>query len=122
MAALRFSFLALMMLSPASVHAQVSDCSGAATQLDANFCAKAGWESADGDLNGLWRVLKPLADKAGWGGRLLTEQRAWLGRRDGTCDAERSQYAGGSIAPLVYWQCMERLTRQRNAEFRSMIR
>ncbi|MEM6306131.1 MAG: lysozyme inhibitor LprI family protein [Pseudomonadota bacterium] len=102
--------------------AQVTSCSTAATQLDANFCAKAAWEDADRELNGLWRVLKPRADQAGWGGRLLTEQRAWIARRDGTCEAERAEYGGGSIAPMVYWRCMERLTRARNSEFLNMMR
>lgn len=102
------------------VAAQVSlECSGQQTQLDMNFCAKAGWEISDGELNAIWRVVKPQADARGQGERLLNEQRGWLAVRDTTCERERDQYAGGSIAGMVYWQCMDRMTIQRNAELRA---
>lgn len=98
------------------------DCSHATTQSDAGFCARAGWELSDAELNRLWGVVKPAADRVGTGAALLTAQRAWLRYRDATCDGERDQYAGGSIAPQIYWSCMDRLTMQRNAELRAMVR
>lgn len=97
------------------------DCSNAGAQIDMNFCARAGWDISDAELNRLWREVKPAADARGRGQALLDAQRAWLRYRDATCEAERDQYAGGSIAPLVYWQCMDRLTIRRNAELRAMF-
>ena len=111
--------LAALAAPPAAAQTSV-DCSRQQTQLDMNFCARSGWEVADGELNRLWSVVKPAADRRGQGAALLQAQRAWLRYRDATCEAERDGYAGGSIAPLVYWQCMDRLTIARNAELRAM--
>lgn len=104
-----------------AAQAQVSiDCSTQPTQLDATFCAKAGWEVSDDELNRLWSVVKPAADRRGTGAALLDAQRGWLRYRDATCAGERDEYAGGSIADMVYWQCMDRLTIGRNAELRAL--
>ncbi|MGB7244231.1 MAG: lysozyme inhibitor LprI family protein [Sulfitobacter sp.] len=112
----------LGMFAAASVSAQnYRDCSNALSQLDATFCAKEGWEAVDAELNALWRIIKPQADAAGWGQSLLNEQRGWLKYRDAICEGERAQFQGGSIAPQVYWSCMDRLTRIRNYEFRSLL-
>jgi uncharacterized protein YecT (DUF1311 family) len=101
--------------------AQRVDCTLLATQLDMNECSNANWGIADAELNRLWGILKPAADAQGQGDALLTQQRAWLGERDRRCEAERDQFAGGSIAPLVFWNCMEARTLERNREFRTML-
>ena len=111
----------LMILLAAPAAGQVSiDCSDRQTQLDLNFCARDGWGVSDAELNRLWAEVKPAADRRGFGAELLAEQRAWLRRRDATCEADRDGYAGGSIAPMIYWQCMDRQTIARNAELRAM--
>ncbi|WP_159090020.1 MULTISPECIES: lysozyme inhibitor LprI family protein [Ruegeria] len=97
-------------LLPVTTYAQ-SHCNGH-TQLDLNFCAKEKWEIADQELNRLWSEIKPLSDTRGDGQALLTEQRAWLKRRDATCDTELE--SDGSAAPMFYWACMEEQTLQRN--------
>ncbi|WP_298430888.1 lysozyme inhibitor LprI family protein [uncultured Jannaschia sp.] len=111
--------LATLMALPAAAQTSV-DCSNRATQLDMNFCARDGWGVSDAELNRLWAEVKPLADRQGSGAALLDEQRAWLRRRDATCEGERDSYAGGSIAPLVYWQCMDRMTIARNDVLRAL--
>lgn len=98
--------------------AAAQSCQGT-TQRDANLCAMERWEASDAELNRLWKVLKPAADGAGWGERLLSEQRSWLARRDATCDGELQ--GGGSAAPMFYWSCMDEMTKARNAEFRGMM-
>ncbi|RBW60190.1 lysozyme inhibitor LprI family protein [Ruegeria sp. A3M17] len=98
------------MLLPSAAFAQ-SHCEGH-TQLDLNFCAKEKWEVADQELNRLWSEVKPASDTRGDGQTLLTEQRAWLKRRDATCDLELE--SDGSAAPMFYWACMEEQTLQRN--------
>ena len=100
----------LLALGPTAALAQ-SSCGGN-TQIDANFCAKEKWEIADRELNRLWKQVKPVADARGTGQALLNEQRAWLKRRDATCDRELQ--GGGSAAAMFYWACMEDLTLKRN--------
>ena len=118
---MRGLLIAAALLAAAPAIAQTSiDCSSRPTQTDMNVCARDGWNASDADLNRLWSQVKSAADRRGTGAALLAEQRAWLRRRDATCEAERNQYAGGSIAPMIYWQCMDRLTIRRNAELRAM--
>lgn len=107
----------LLLLSAAPATAQTSlDCSAMRTQVELTDCARQGAEIADAELNRLWSIAKPRADAQGIGAELLNQQRAWLVYRDTTCEFERDQYAGGSIAPMVYYQCIDRMTLWRNAE------
>ncbi|SIT03992.1 Uncharacterized conserved protein YecT, DUF1311 family [Roseivivax lentus] len=117
---MRHLICALAMLVPSVGAAQQFDCARDQTQMALNWCASQDWAVADAELNRLWRIVKPRADAAGWGQSLLTEQRAWLKTRDARCEAERDRYAGGSIAPLVYYSCMEEMTLRRNDDFRAM--
>ncbi|MGR3760325.1 lysozyme inhibitor LprI family protein [Roseobacteraceae bacterium NS-SX3] len=103
-------------LYPAAAAAQ-SSCGGQ-TQIDANFCAKERWEAADRELNRLWKQVKPVADARGTGRALLAEQRAWLKRRDASCEPEL--HSGGSAAHMFYWACMEEETLMRNHTLRAM--
>ena len=115
-----FSVLASMIAGGA--YAQSAPCDRTMPQIDLNQCAADAWRVQDAELNRLWGIVKPAADARGQGQALLQAQRAWLGYRDSTCDAEAAQYAGGSIRPLVHADCLHRLTVQRNAELRGMIR
>ena len=113
--------LLLALAAPADAQ-RARDCSRLQTQLDMNFCAADNYKVADAELNRLWKRLKPAYDRMGRGDELLQAQRAWLRHRDSTCKLEADDYRGGSIAPMVYSSCLERLTRQRNREFHSMLR
>ena len=104
-----FAFLAFVLI-PSSTFAQ-SHCGGQ-TQLEINFCAHEKWAIADGELNRLWKEIKPVADARGDGQALLKEQRAWLKMRDATCDPELT--SGGSADAMFYWACMEEQTLKRN--------
>lgn len=101
-----------VILLPTASDAQ-SHCAGQ-TQIEATFCAKEKWEIADKELNRLWKEIKPAADTRGSGQALLNEQRAWLKRRDATCDPELK--SDGSAAQMFYWACMEEQTLKRNQE------
>lgn len=106
-------------LLPAAGHAL--DCATATTQLDLNQCAEAAWSQSDATLNQLWQTVKPQADQMGLGDQLLAAQRAWLAHRDATCAYEQATFAGGSIAPMIYWACMRRITEQRNDDLRGLL-
>ncbi|MBJ3764259.1 DUF1311 domain-containing protein [Maribius pontilimi] len=106
----------------AAAQAQDVNCPGAQTQLELNECAARAWQDADAELNRLWRIVKPQADRAGTGQALLDAQRAWLRYRDATCDAEAAEYGRGSIVPYIIGACATRLTLARNAELRALQR
>ena len=105
----------LAMPSVAAAHG----CTNGPSNIEAIECAQHNYVHTDDELNRLWSVVKPAADRAGWGQRLLDEQRAWLQRRDAKCEPELD--SGGSGAPLFFAICMGEETAARNAEFRRMM-
>jgi uncharacterized protein YecT (DUF1311 family) len=46
-------------------------------------------------------------------GRLKDVERVWLSYRDLQCKAAAQEYEGGSIAPMIYSDCLKTLTDQR---------
>ena len=66
-------------------------------------------------IKGLTRSLPWHAEN------LLKAQRAWIDYRDGQCEAEGAQFAGGSIRPLITISCKTTLTRKRTEELLQMM-
>ena len=88
------------------------DCQNAQTQSAMNRCAEETFKVADEDLNRLYQqVLNqlPQSDRPA----LIEAQEAWLTYRDDNCDFEASLFEGGSIQPLTYYSCLERMTDER---------
>lgn len=90
----RLIYAIALMVPATGGWAQGLECNRGTTQMALNICAQESWEKADAELNRLWKILKPRADRQGWGQRLLTEQRTWLRARDARCEAERDDFAG----------------------------
>ena len=93
--------------------AQSVKCQSPQTQLDMNICADLRYQAADDRLNSIWSQVKPQMDAGGLGGLLLDAQRKWLTFRDASCAIERARFDGGSIAPMMFSDCMTRLTEAR---------
>ena len=105
-------------LLPAVATAQ--PCTGRQdSTIAATDCLRHRATLADDELNRLWGVLKPAADRAGWGDRLLREQRAWLARRDSRRDPELQ--GDGSGRYMFFYACIQEETEARNAEFRRLM-
>lgn len=108
-------------LAPGAV-AQTVDCNNQITQMDMNICADIAYDEADAELNRAYGLAVDHArqidaqSKIGVEERLRVAQRAWISYRNAACDAEASMFEGGSIQPLVYSGCLERLTLTRNAD------
>ena len=51
---------------------------------------------------------------------LKKAERAWLSYRDIQCKAAAQQYAGGSMAPMIYSQCLTTLSQHRTADLKSI--
>ena len=111
-----YLFAALASVTPVLAAAQ--DACPGQTSYDLTLCAHEKWETADIELNRLWRVVKPMADARGTGATLLAEQRLWLKQRDAECEQELGH--GGSLDNAIYANCMEAWTLRRNAELRAM--
>ena len=111
----------LLTAAPAQKRAARNPCGDAKTQLDMNFCADRQFKSADAELN---RVYNRLASKleADARAKLKAAESSWLKYRDSNCDYEASAYEGGSMQPMVYSFCLERMTKSRTNELRDQLK
>jgi uncharacterized protein YecT (DUF1311 family) len=97
-------------------------------QQGMNMCAYEDWQRADRALNIAWGKVREhmkaidastrdyFPDQAVGEENLLKAQRAWIDYRDGHCEAEGAQFAGGSIQPLIINSCKASMTRKRTEE------
>jgi uncharacterized protein YecT (DUF1311 family) len=112
----RLLFVGLACLIGLPAWGQADPCAGAVTQADLNECSHAAYLAADEDLNLAYEAALDAARQIdAWSearaqDRLRVAQRAWVAYRDAACDAETAQEEGGSIHPLLYASCLERLT------------
>jgi uncharacterized protein YecT (DUF1311 family) len=121
--------VAVVLLLPATTRAQEANCAEPATQIDMNLCADRAWKLADEDLNLAYGFAKEMmatidaglpSDEQGAAKALTEAQRAWISFRDAGCAAEGFRVRGGSMEPMVVGQCLERVTRARTEELRSL--
>ena len=89
----------------------------AETQLDLNFAAAREAHRSDLELDGVYRRLQRRANSF-TKHRLYVVQEHWRHFRQQECNFETAFYEGGSIAPLIYWNCYARMTRARIAELK----
>lgn len=84
-----------------------------------NDCAARLAETADQDLNDVYQTVRDKYKDTPQGDRLVDAQLAWIAFRDANCQFASSRFEGGSIAPLIYSNCVERMTKQRTAELKA---
>lgn len=51
---------------------------------------------------------------------LKEAERTWISYRDIQCEAAAQQYEGGSMAPMIYSQCLTTVTVHRTADLKSI--
>jgi uncharacterized protein YecT (DUF1311 family) len=117
--ALFLSCVALLINVSAQKRAAKNPCDDAHTQLDMNICADKQFQAADAELN---RVYKQIMSKAENDPKLKAAEVSWLKYRDDNCAYEASMYEGGSMQPMVYSFCLERMTKARAAELRGQLK
>ncbi len=93
------------------VAAIADDCTAPQTQQAMNSCAAQAYDEADAELNVIYRRAVDAADSLPDGEEMLRDaQRAWIAFRDAACDLEALSTEGGSMQPLIFASCLERLT------------
>ncbi|MCB1421893.1 MAG: DUF1311 domain-containing protein [Nitratireductor sp.] len=129
------STLGLVCLSASQAISQDWDCSNADNlpQQGMNYCAYQDWQTADEALNAAWPKVRAhmksidestreyFPEQAIAEESLLKAQRAWINYRDGHCEAEGGQFAGGSIQPLIINSCKASMTRRRTEELLQLM-
>lgn len=117
--ALFLSGVALLIDASAQKHTVKSPCYDSHTQLEMNECADRQFQAADTELN---RIYKQVVAKAENDPKLKVAEVSWLKYRDDNCAYEASMYEGGSMQPMVYSFCLERMTKARTAELRDQLK
>lgn len=128
--------LLTLLLAAASVQTEKeiskNDCDRGANQGVMNQCAQQAWQRADTEMNEAWRVTYAAMKRAddrntsrgggfGFPAATLESQRAWLKYRDTQCTLIAGRYQGGSMQPLVRFNCLERMTRDRTRQLRALL-
>lgn len=93
----------------------------AQTQGEMNEIANASYKKTDAELNKVYKQLMAILDQ-NEKPLLIQAEKDWVKFRDSHCTFEASQYEGGSIKPLIYFNCLEESTRKRIIEIKASIK
>ena len=96
---------------------QIQPCEGHGSQAEASGCAHREYRAADAELNKAYNRLAGILD-AEEKALLKATELAWIKYRDTNCAFESSQYAGGTMRPMIESFCLTRVTRARTAELK----
>lgn len=93
-------------------------CNYGGNQQEMNACAVRDFKVADAELNIVYKKLLAnlsVKQKA----KLKAEQRGWLANRDPDCRTQSAESLGGSVWPLDFYSCLERMTRARVSDLKT---
>lgn len=122
--------IALALLAAQPDGSQQWNCGDPQFQAEMNACAAIDFQTADAELNALWREVIAGAremdseisreyDQAPTSEEVLRQaQRAWVTFRDAHCTYEGHEARGGSMEPMIYNGCRARVTRERSVQLR----
>lgn len=96
---------------------QTQPCEGYGSQAEASGCAHREFQAADAELNKAYNQLAGILD-ANEKALLKQSELAWIKYRDSNCTFESSQYAGGTMRPMIESFCLARVTKARAAELK----
>ena len=96
---------------------QTQPCEGYGSQAEASGCAHREYLAADAELNKAYNRLAGILD-AEEKALLKESELAWIKYRDSNCTFESSQYAGGTMRPMIESFCLARVTKARTAELK----
>ena len=97
-----------------SVTATPDPCASASTQAALNECAYKSFLAASAAMSPQLRQIESAltpSRRTAW----RNVQKAWLTFRTQSCQFESNAVEGGSAGPMVQWQCVARMTRERTA-------
>jgi len=100
---------------------QKLNCNNPQNQVQINECSRLSYQNADKKLNAVYQQLLPKLDRSRKQ-KLIAAQQAWIKFRDTTCEFERSEYEGGSIASTIYFGCLDNTTKDRTQQLQEYLK
>lgn len=97
-------------------------CKDPQTQLEMNLCSSLNAKSADKHLNEVYRQVRQKYKGIESENLLIDAQLNWIKYRDSACLFSSNRYKGGSIMPLIYNNCIEKITRQRSDDLEIFLK
>lgn len=84
--------------------------------MEMNICADRNFKEADAALNQVYQkgigIVKGTKQEKNY----IAVQRSWIKYRDLNCRYAADVYEGGTIAPLIFSNCMTKVTNERANE------
>jgi uncharacterized protein YecT (DUF1311 family) len=116
------SSLGIVSTTNETAFAQKLNCNNSTNlnQSELNQCAYLFYQTEDKKLNQAYKKVVATLE-ASRKQKLVTAQQNWIKFRDTSCDFERSEVEGGSIAPMIYYGCMQQLTKVRTKELMNYV-
>ena len=112
---------AAVAIAPAPI-ASANDCATAMDQRTMNECADKSYGKSDAELNALYKLIKQrLKDDTDTTKLLVAAQRAWVSFRNAECKFSTLAVSSGSVYPMIYSGCADRLTRRRIDDFKGYL-
>ena len=116
-------FLGLILVAALTSAARADECDNAMDQSTMNACADQSFKKADAELNTVYKKLQSRKnDDAEAAKLLIAAERAWVAFRDAECEFDAADNLGGSIYPMIYSGCLERLTQARIDQLNRYLR
>lgn len=116
------SFLVLILIAAFTSAARADECDNAVDQGTMNRCAEDAWKKADAELNAVYKKLQSRNKEDARASKLLiAAERAWVAFRDAECEYSAADNQGGSIFPLVYFGCFDKLTNARTNQLKRYL-
>ena len=97
-------------------------CANAQSTAEMRDCAGREYKKVDDELNRVYRQLMSRLDDEGHKGALKAAQQVWIKYRDANCDFESYLNRGGTIEPVVRYNCLTWMTESRTKELREDIK
>ena len=96
------------------------DCRDPMNQHDLNYCAELDFDRSDARLNRVYKRLLARLDIVEVN-RIREAQRAWIIYRDSECRFSLRANEGGSMYPMLWSGCRQRLTEIRTRELQAHL-
>lgn len=105
-----------------SIHLQADNfnCRNASSQLEINQCSDQEFKEKDKELTKLYKYYYMKLDNPRKS-QLQNSQHAWKIFRDLSCQYEANYYEGGSLAPMIYSNCLKDKTKARINDLKNYI-
>jgi uncharacterized protein YecT (DUF1311 family) len=107
---------------PAEPQKTQDPCANAQTTVEMRDCTGREYKQADDELNRVYRQLVArIGNDEGRKTALKSAQQDWIKYRDANCDFASYLNRGGTIEPVVRYNCMTGMTVSRTKELREYL-